>query len=85
MKNVFLRLCGGFSVMIRPDRDMGLDLSTIHCFDTFHHGTALMKFRWEGIEVTLYRDGGLIFYHYEDQETAERYARQIWSMIGTGE
>ena len=82
MKNVFLRLCGGFSVMIRPDRDLSLDLSGIDCFDTFYRGNALMKFRWEGGEVTLYRNGGLIFYHLEDQELAGRYAADIYSRLG---
>ena len=75
MKNIFLRLCGGFSVMIRPDYDMGLDLLTLDCFDDVSKKNAIMlKFLWEGIEVTMYRDGSLIFYHFEDQDVAERYA-----------
>ena len=82
MKNVFLRLCGGFSVMIRPDEDMGLDLEKVDCFDdVISRGKSLMKFRWNGVEVTLYRDGGLIFYHFEDQEIAERYAAEIWGRL----
>jgi hypothetical protein len=82
VKNVFLRLCGGFSVMVRPDEDMDLDLESVDCFDTISSGHALMKFMWEGIEVTLYRNGGLIFYHFEDQETAGGYALEIWKRLG---
>ena len=84
MKNIFLRLCGGFSVMIRPDSDMGLDLRTLDCFDDVSKKNAIMlKFPWEGIEVTMYRDGSLIFYHFEDQEIAEKYAGEIWERIGS--
>ena len=68
--------------MIRPDTDIHLDLSGIDCFDCISKGTLMMKFMWEGIEVTLYRNGGLIFYHFEDQEAAGRYAEQIWERIG---
>ena len=61
--------------MIRPDYDMGLDLLTLDCFDDVSKKNAIMlKFLWEGIEVTMYRDGSLIFYHFEDQDVAERYA-----------
>ena len=46
MKNVFLRLCGGFSVMIRPDSDMGLDLRTLDCFDgTMIRNAIMLKLR----------------------------------------
>ena len=82
MKNVFLRLCGGFSVMVRPDEDLDIDLDSVDCFDTFSRGHALMKFMWDGIEVTLYRSGGLIFYHFEDQEKAGEYALEIWKKLG---
>ncbi len=68
--------------MIRPDEDMNLDLRSIDCFDIIKPGTALMKFMWEGIEVTLYRNGGMVFYHFEDQEAAERHATEIWKRIG---
>ena len=43
----------------------------------------MLKFLWEGIEVTMYRDGSLIFYHFEDQDVAERYAGEIWERIGS--
>ena len=82
MKNVFVRLCGGFSVMVRPDEDMDLDLDSIDRFDTVSRKPGMIKFMWEGIEVTLYGNGGLIFYHLEDQEVAGRYALQIWEMLG---
>lgn len=82
VKNVFLRLCGGFSVMIRPDRDMDLDLMSLKAIDAVSVSKAMMKFRWEGIEVTMYSSGGLIFYHFEDQEKSEIYAHQIWERLG---
>ena len=69
--------------MIRPDSDMGLDLRTLDCFDgTVIKNAIMLKFPWEGIEVTMYRDGSLIFYHYEDQDAAGRYAEEIWKRIG---
>lgn len=82
VKNVFLRLCGGFSVMIRPEKDMDLDLFSLHGIDADSVSKAMMKFHWEGIEVTMYSSGGLIFYHFEDQDTAERYALEIWERLG---
>ncbi len=82
MKNVFLRLCGGFSVMIRPDSDLGLDLSKVDVPDVIKRGNSMMKFMWEGVEVTLHANGGLIFYHLEDQELAGRYALDIYRAIG---
>ena len=82
VKNVFLRLCGGFSVMIRPDTDMDLDLKSLKGIVPDSVSKAMMKFHWEGIEVTMYSSGGLIFYHFEDQELAEEYAQRIWSTFG---
>ncbi|MBO7409875.1 MAG: hypothetical protein J6T68_02965, partial [Candidatus Methanomethylophilaceae archaeon] len=43
---------------------------------------AMMKFHWKGVETTMYSSGGLIFYHFEDQELAETYAKEIWSTFG---
>ena len=82
VKNVFLRLCGGFSVMIRPDTDMDLDLLSLRGFEPDSVSKAMMKFRWEGIDVTMYSSGGLIFYHFEDQGLAEEYAQRIWGIFG---
>ena len=82
VKNVFLRLCGGFSVMIRPDTDMDLDLPSLKGIDAESVSKAMMKFHWNGVETTMYNSGGLIFYHFEDQELAETYAKQIWSALG---
>ena len=85
VKNVFLRLCGGFSVMIRPDRDMDLDLLSLKGIVPDKVSKAMMKFRWQGIEVTMYPSGGLIFYHFEDQDASERYAHEIWGALGITE
>ena len=82
MKNVFLRLCGGFSVMIRPENDIHPDFSKLEPFNPTYRSDSMIKFRWEGIDVTMYHNGGLIFYHFEDQELAEQYALRIYEVCG---
>ena len=85
VKNVFLRLCGGFSVMIRPDKDMDLDLPSLEGAVPDKVSKGMMKFHWHGVEITMYPSGGLIFYHFEDQDLAERYAHEIWDAFGLTE
>ena len=46
--------------MVRPDEDMHLDLCSVK-IEGCTVAKSMAKFTWKGEDVTMYRDGSLIF------------------------
>lgn len=79
-----MRLCEGHSVFLnprrRPDIDMDAAESLLKADARF--GNEFVRFRWNGISVTLYSRGNMLFYRIEDGDLALRYAREIYDLLG---
>ena len=73
-------LCGGRSLMLVPRSFMEMDPSERVRelgADVLRSSSEMAEFMYEGVKVTLYPNGGLMFYHLDDPDLAERYADTI--------
>lgn len=83
MKFTTARLCGGKALMaISADE---LDIDTVEAAE--HFGSQgcpittvdemMTVFQWNGMEVTLYRQGKVMFFPLEDKPLCIKYATEI--------
>lgn len=79
-----MRLCEGHSVFLNPRKRPNLDMDAaallLHPDARFRDD--FIRFRWNGISVSLYSRGNMLFYRIEDADLALRYGREIYSLLG---
>ncbi|MBO4552374.1 MAG: hypothetical protein J5673_04190 [Candidatus Methanomethylophilaceae archaeon] len=78
------RLCGGQDLVLTPHRKIPVDCDRV--FDLmkspYTRGARdSARFDWNGIMVTIYPAGSIMFSFFNDRVTAERYARMILSEV----
>ncbi|MGN1044825.1 MAG: hypothetical protein ACI4Q9_02565 [Candidatus Methanomethylophilaceae archaeon] len=75
-------LCGGKSLMLVPRSPMDLDPS-VHVkglgAEVMRASPEMAEFMYRDVKITLYSNGGLMFYHLSDADVAETYADEILS------
>lgn len=77
-------LCGGKSMMLTPipppSVDMGIALSEFA--DTASKmSPEMIEFCFEGIRLTLYPNGSIMFYHYRELDAAYAIADRILDTV----
>jgi len=80
------RLCGGKALMLSSASDLRIDMdsamSVISCIgDVREHDEMMIVFLWNGMEVTFYPQGRIMFHPLEDADTAVGYATDILGKI----
>ncbi len=83
MRFAMIRLCGGASAMLTPDRKIAIDLGKCNAIgDIIASNAEYIQFMWKGVRVTLYSNGSILFYHFIDEEKSRGYASDILRTIG---
>lgn len=83
MRFTTARLCGGKALMAISSEEMGLDLSlAVPKLESMGHTITsqddmMVVSMWNGMEVTLYSQGKVMFFPLEDKPTCIRYATEI--------
>ena len=74
-----VRLCEGRSIMLTPRCSILIDLDVVsrELSAVSRFEDEYVKVGWNGVLVTLYRKGSMLFYHLDDRDVAERYATDI--------
>ena len=88
MKFTITRLCGGKALMASPadmmdiDLDKAADILSREGFVKKRNEEGLMLIMdWNGMEVTLYTQGKIMFYPLSEKEQAIEYATKMLEMI----
>ena len=88
MKFTITRLCGGKALMASPADTMDIDLdkaAEILSQDGFvkkrNEEGLMLILDWNGMEVTLYTQGKVMFYPLSEKELAIGYATKMLEMI----
>lgn len=91
MKFTITRLCGGKALMASPadmmdiDLDKAADILSKDGFAKKRNEEGLMLIMdWNGMEVTLYTQGKIMFYPLSEKEQAIEYATKMLEMIREG-
>ena len=91
MKFTITRLCGGKALMASPadmmdiDLDKAADILSKDGFAKKRNKEGLMLIMdWNGMEVTLYTQGKIMFYPLSEKELAIEYATKMLEMIREG-
>jgi len=80
MKYHITMLCGGESMMLSPSEIYKLDLeSVVKVMDDeiLRSNKDMVEFMHEGVKLTLYPNGSIMFYHFTDLDVAYSYADEI--------
>lgn len=83
MRFTTARLCGGRSLMAISADPMDIDLSkaaeTISSrgLDITQQDEMMVVFQWNGMEVTLYRQGKVMYFPLEDKTLCIKYATEL--------
>ena len=78
------RLCGGQDLLLTPERKIPIDLDRVYAEMKSCYPRAtidFIKFDWNGLSLTLYPAGSILFWFFNDRPRAESYARQLLSEI----
>lgn len=78
------RLCGGQDLVLTPDRKIPIDCDRVYTEmkSSYARGPKdCVKFDWNGIMITVYPAGSILFGFFNNRVKAEQYARQILSEI----
>ncbi len=78
------RLCGGQDLVLTPDRRIPIDCDRVfyEMKSPYIRGPRdSARFEWNGLTVTVYPAGSIMFLFFNDRVKAEGYARQILSDI----
>ncbi|NLL94528.1 MAG: hypothetical protein GX224_02055 [Thermoplasmatales archaeon] len=86
MRYSVTRLCGGKALMVSPEKDLGLDLAkaaeTLSAVgDLGRFDGAMVTMSWEGMEVTLYAQGKIMFFPLEDRDAAVDKAKYLLGLV----
>ena len=91
MKFTITRLCGGKALMASPADIMDIELdkaAEILSKDGFvkkrNEEGLMLIMDWNGMEVTLYTQGKVMFYPLSEKELAIEYATKMLEMIKKG-
>lgn len=87
MRFTLTRLCGGKAIIVSPDANLDLDLANVakilsgigslgKCDD------AMVTMAWDGMDVTIYSQGKIMFFPLEDRDEALERAKTLLSTIG---
>ena len=84
MKYHITMLCGGESMMLSPSEIYKLDLEDV--VDKMDDGVLrsnkdMVEFMYDGVKLTLYTNGSIMFYHFTDTDVAYSYADEILEKI----
>ncbi len=87
MRYTVTRLCGGKALMVSPEKDLGLDLAkaadTLSAVgDMGKCDGAMVTMKWEGMEVTLYTQGKIMFFPLKDKDDAVGKANHLLGLLG---
>ncbi len=83
MRFTTARLCGGKSLMAISADPMDIDLSkaaeTISSkgWNITQQDEMMVVFQWNGMEVTLYRQGKVMYFPLEDKALCIKYATEL--------
>ena len=78
------RLCGGQDLVLTPERKIPVDCDRVfvQMKSTYTRGAKdSARFDWNGIMITVYPAGSIMFSFFNNRPKAEEYARQILSEI----
>ena len=86
MRFQITRLCGGKALMCTPRDMMSLDMSKAEKVmsakgEIVSSGDMMLVSKWNGMEVTLYLQGKVMFFPLSDKDLAVRYATEILEEI----
>lgn len=90
MKFTTARLCGGKALMAISADDLDIDINGAvwkiesKGLKVSDSDDMMCVFQWEGMEVTLYRQGKVMFFPLEDKRLCISYATEILESIGKG-
>ena len=87
MRFTTARLCGSEALMAIPADLLDLDVqgcigmlenvgATMRCVES-----CMLQFDWNGMEVTLYPSGKVMFFPVKDKQMCIRYATEILSKV----
>jgi hypothetical protein len=86
MKFTTTRLCGGLAIMASPVQDADIDMS--HAFSVLsgigevkEHDDLMIVVSWNGMDVTVYQQGKVMFHPLSDKAEAVKLANDIIDMI----
>ncbi len=83
MRFTTARLCGGTSLMAISAEPMDIDMEksaeTISSrgLEITQQDDMMIVFKWNGMEVTLYSQGKVMYYPLEDKTLCIRYATEL--------
>ena len=83
MRFTTARLCGGKSLMAISADPMDIDLSkaaeaiSSRGLDITQQDEMMVVFQWNGMEVTLYRQGKVMYFPLEDKALCIKYATEL--------
>ena len=88
MKFTTARLCGGKALMAISADEMSIDTERAAArFEAdgcpvSQRDEMMCVFQWNGMEVTLYRQGKVMFFPLEDKQLCIRYATDMLEALG---
>ena len=83
MRFTTARLCGGRSLMAISADPLDIDLSkaaeviSSRGLDITQQDEMMVVFQWNGMEVTLYRQGKVMYFPLEDKALCIKYATEL--------
>ena len=77
-------LCGGKSMMLAPS--VAYDIDLIHASDVLAQSVLraseeMVEFMFDGIKLTLYSNGSLMFYHFNDPDAGYDICDRVLSLV----
>jgi hypothetical protein len=86
MKFSIARLCGGKALMVSPNIDLGIDMEKASSIlsdvgEIKENDDLMIVMLWNGMEVTVYPQGKIMFHPLSDRETAVEYASRFLAML----
>ena len=82
------RLCGGQDLLLTPDKKIPIDLDRVYIEMKSQYARGpkdCVKFDWNGIMMTVYPAGSMLFGFFNNRLKAEEYAREILKEIAREE
>ncbi|MCL2786615.1 MAG: hypothetical protein FWD81_05305 [Methanomassiliicoccaceae archaeon] len=86
MRYSVTRLCGGKALMAAPREQLDIDMERAasvlsEAGEIRSTDEMMIVLSWKGMEVTVYRQGKVMFHPLDDRNTAVSYADEILSLI----
>ena len=79
-----ITLCGGKSMMLNPAEKTSIpmeDACGILNDAVLRSSKDMIEFMYEGVKLTIYANGSIMFYHFTDFDTACAYADEIIGIL----